>query len=151
MVRANQTKTSQFTSRFAKKRCSPDFGVFSLEKQGAFMKIGKNKTYACNPPERNSRESFGLSISRGWQKMWRNFGKFFADLRPSISRENGRAQNFTQIPARMRTSNSAVLEPKFFHCETLGVERPPIKASSEHESFIQARVAQQGPFLWDMF
>ena len=37
--------------------------------------------------------------------MRRNFGKMFADFRPSISRESGR-RNLTQIPPRIKTSNS---------------------------------------------
>ena len=45
----------------------------------------------------------------------------FTDFRPSISRENGRKKIFTSIPPRIRTSNSTGPEPKFFHCNTLGV------------------------------
>ena len=39
------------------------------------------------------------------------------------------ARNFTQIPPHTRTSNSRGREPKFFHCDTLGVGGPNLFTS----------------------
>ena len=67
----------------------------------------------------------GLSVSKTGEKCGEILANFFADFRPSISREGGR-KKFTQTPPHIRTSNSTGPGPTFFHCDTLGVSRPNV-------------------------
>ena len=63
---------------------------------------------ARNPPERSFLRNFSKRLAKNAAKFWRNF---FADFRPSISRENG-CKKFHEKSSTFST----VHQIKFFHC-----------------------------------
>ena len=74
-------------------------------------------------------------------KFCRNFSQIFVLQFPG----NMAARNFTQIPPHMRTSNSTGREPKFFHCDTLGVGGPKFFFSFFSHVFLVEKPALKTP------